>query len=362
MKILNKIIILIMVILIIFTLVNTAQINAFASPSLNNNNKSAINIAVLLYSFDDLYMQQLKQSFENIEKENQNKVKFTFYDGKNNVTVQNETLDSLLKDDIDLFIINLADVRENILEDVISKIKQKGVPVVFTEINPVVASKISKYYDKVAFTSTNSKEIGTLQGKMITNLWNTKKEIMDKDGDNILQYIILEGEANNQTAIERTQNVISTLNNAGIKTKQLTRINANWLKELAKESMEAAFFKYAGNIEAIISNNDAMAIGAIEALQKYGYNKSDKSKYISVFGIDGISEAKDLIDKGFMSGTIAQDPKYLAEGLYKIGINLINNVSPIENTDYKMSDKVITIPMHRKEYINMENTSVFSIS
>ncbi|NOW06708.1 substrate-binding domain-containing protein [Clostridium beijerinckii] len=47
-------------------------------------------------------------------------------------------------------------------------------------------------------------------------------------------------------------------------------------------------------IEVIISNNDAMAIGAIEALQKYGYNKEDKSNYVSVVGIDVLPEAKDL--------------------------------------------------------------------
>lgn len=62
--------------------------------------------------------------------------------------------------------------------------------------------------------------------------------------------------------------------------------------------------RYGDKIEAIISNNDAMAIGAIEALQKYGYNKEDKSKYIPVFGIDGIPAAKDLINKGVMTGTV----------------------------------------------------------
>ena len=51
-----------------------------------------------------------------------------------------------------------------------------------------------------------------------------------------------------------------------------------------------------------------MAIGAVEALQAYGYNKGDKSKNIIVVGIDGLPEAKDLIDKGIMTGTIIQDP------------------------------------------------------
>ena len=53
-----------------------------------------------------------------------------------------------------------------------------------------------------------------------------------------------------------------------------------------------------------------MAIGAVEALQAYGYNKGDKSKNILVVGFDGLTEAKDLIDKGMMTGTIVQDPNY----------------------------------------------------
>ena len=49
-----------------------------------------------------------------------------------------------------------------------------------------------------------------------------------------------------------------------------------------------------------------MAIGAIESLQKYGYNSGDKTKNIAVAGIDGLPEAKDLIDKGFITGTVIQ--------------------------------------------------------
>lgn len=64
------------------------------------------------------------------------------------------------------------------------------------------------------------------------------------------------------------------------------------------------FLRYNGKIEAIISNNDAMAIGTIEALQKYGYNTGDMSKYITVVGVDGLAESIDLIDKGLMTGTI----------------------------------------------------------
>lgn len=116
------------------------------------------------------------------------------------------------------------------------------------------------------------------------------------------------------------------------------------------------FLRYGGNIDAIISNNDAMAIGAIEALQKYGYNKGDKLKNIAVVGIDGLQEAKDLIDKGIMTGTVIQDPKVHSELLYTIGVNLVNNLNPTENTNYQIVDGQIIIPFPYNTYVSKINS------
>ena len=94
-----------------------------------------------------------------------------------------------------------------------------------------------------------------------------------------------------------------------------------------------------------------MAIGAVEALQTYGYNKGDKSKNIIVVGFDGLQEAKDLIDKGFMTGTVTQDPTTVSEALYTIGMNLVNNVDPLENTNYKLGSAGIVVEFPHYEYI-----------
>ncbi|NRZ19486.1 ABC-type sugar transport system substrate-binding protein [Clostridium beijerinckii] len=155
----------------------------------------------------------------------------------------------------------------------------------------------------------------------------------------------------NPVTIDRTKYAISTISNSGINIEQLALVNANWLKTLSKDSIESLFLRYDGKIEAIISNNDDMAIGAVEALQKYGYNKGEKSKNIAVVGIDGIPEAKSLIDKGFMTGTVIQDPKVLAEVFYNVGMNLVNNLSPTENTNYNVVDGEIIVPFPYEEYI-----------
>jgi methyl-galactoside transport system substrate-binding protein len=158
---------------------------------------------------------------------------------------------------------------------------------------------------------------------------------------------MLEGEENSQTAIDRTKYSVSTINDAGIKTQLLARQVAKWDEELAKNAIQSLFLRYDGAIEAIIANNDAMAIGAIEALQVYGYNKGDKTKTIPVVGVDAIPEARELIAKGFMTGTVIQDPKDLANALYSIGLNLIYNREPLEGTNYKLAKEgMIEIPYY----------------
>jgi methyl-galactoside transport system substrate-binding protein len=323
------------------------RINTFAASHLNRN---VVNIGVMLYSFDDPYMLLLKQSLEDIQKEHDNKIIFTFFDGKNNIAIQNETLDSLLKTNVNLLIVNPANTKESTIEDIILKVKQKNIPLILIGVNPQIISVVSKYYDKVAFVTPDLEKPGIIEGKILVDLWNSNKESIDKNSDNTLQYIMLKGKVDSLIANARTNSSLRTINNAGIKTEQLASTNSDWSKEIAKQSIDSLFLRYGNKLEAIISNNDAMAIGAIEALQKYGYNTGDKSKYIPIVGIDGLPEAKDLIDKGLMTGTVILPLQSSAEGLYNIAMNLINNLPPTENTNYEVSNGAIILPTSYQEY------------
>jgi len=105
------------------------------------------------------------------------------------------------------------------------------------------------------------------------------------------------------------------------------------LKKMRAEDIESLFLNYSDKIEAIIANNDAMAIGAIEALQKYGYNKGNKEKNILVVGLDAIPEARYLVNKGFMTGAVIQDARAEAETIYYIGMNLVHGKAPLDGTN-----------------------------
>ena len=347
MKLFKKILTVMMASVIMTTIIASCNQNV-TSTSSRIVEGELIRIGVLLYRFDDDYISLVRQSLEEIQKENEGKVKFTFYDGKNDQSIQNKSLDTLLeKKDVDLFLLNLVDTK--ITKEAINKIKEDNIPVILFNREPVDIEAV-KSYKKSYFVGTDAEEAGTLQGKILINEWNTNKKIIDKNKDDIMQYIMLMGERDNLEAIGRTKSSILTINNAGIKTQELALKVCDWNQEVAKNTTEALLLQLGNKIEAIISNNDAMAIGAIEALQEQGYNNGDKTKTIPVVGVDAIPEAQDLIKKGFMTGSVLQDPSAMAKALYTVGMNLVYNKNPLDGTEYKFDKTGVAIRLPYQEY------------
>lgn len=85
-------------------------------------------------------------------------------------------------------------------------------------------------------------------------------------------------------------------------------------------------------------------------MQKYGYNNDNKEKIIPVVGIDGMPEAKEFIQKGYMLVTVGVEPCDLAEALYNIGMNLAVGKSSVKDTNYKLDETGYTVHLIYKEY------------
>lgn len=345
-------------VIVIITLTNIFKTSILASSTLNIEHRDIVTVGVLLANFDNSFARLFENALKDIENKPENKIRFISYDAQNNISKQYEQLDSLIRSGVDLLIIKLANLREESIKNVIDKITAQNIPVIFLNVNPSVAAKFSNYYENgIVFVAEDFVKPAALQGRIIVDAWNTNKQEIDKNGDDILQYIMLSSEPGNPISDARTKYPILEINNSGMKTQELALQYAKWDREIAKESVSQMLLKYSGNIEAILAINDNMAIGAIEALQAYGYNKGDKSKNILVVGFDGSPEAKDLIDKGFMTGTVTQDPTTLSHALYSIGMNLINHKDPLENTNYKLSGGNIVLEFPHYKYVNKSNIS-----
>lgn len=339
MKIMKKLFIVIIIALIVTELVGYIKIKNYRSiQSIKYVNP--IKVSVFEYRGDDNFIAEISNSLKKIEAENPEKVKYTFYDSKNSQTLQNENIDKAIQEGTDLILLNLVDIEAG--QQVINKIKEYNIPVIVYNREPISIIPI-KSYDKAIYIGNNSKEGGILQGQILVDTWNDKKEIIDKNGDGIMQYIMLSGGIDNKEALGRTIYSVKTIENAGIKTEELALRVANFDKELARNAIESLFDKYGNKIEVIISNDDTMAVGAIEALQAKGYNTGDENKTIPVVGFDKEEKARELIEKGFMTGTVIQNPYKTAEALYIVGMNLVFRRNALEGAPYVFDETGISI-------------------
>lgn len=312
-------------------------------------NETPIKIDVLLYDFNDKYISLVRQNFEDIQRNSQGKVEFTFYDGMSNQSIQSKDVNEILgKGDTNLILLNIVDITKT--KSVIDRIKEKGIPVILFNREPLNMEDV-KSYNKAFFVGTNAAEAGILQGQILINTWNTNKNI-DTNNDNIMQYVMLMGERNNIEAIERTRYSVLTTNDGGIRTNEIALRVANWDRNLARIMMEALYLQQGRNIEVIIANNDEMAIGAIQALQKYGYNTGDNSKTIPVVGVDAIPEAQELIKRGIMTGSVLQDAQAMAEVTYNMGINLVYGRNPLNGIPYEFDSTGVSVRLPYRELVS----------
>lgn len=343
----SKRILAILEIIFIVTAMEVSVCDARVIAGTNGLSQRSVMIDVVLYNFKDKYVSLVMENLEEIQKQNEGKVVFRFYDGKGNQSTQDEVLSNLVSDNADILMVNLVDTRAT--QDVINRFKSKNIPIIFFNREPVSVDAL-RYYGKAYYVGTNAKEAGEMQGKIIVDIWNKDRKFIDKNNNGVLQYVMLEGEHGSIEARERSESSIGTINKAGIKTEQLALKAADWQRDLAKTNISSLLLQYGKNIEAIIANNDEMAIGAVEALQNNGYNLGDKNKTIVVVGIDATAEARELIKKGFMAGSVMQDPYEMAEASYVIGMNVFEGRDPLYGTKYKFDDTKVAIRLPYHEY------------
>lgn len=84
------------ILIVIFSLVSEYSIRKVNAQT-SGLRQNPVIVDVVLYDFGDKYISLVRQSLEDIEKQNGGKVKFNFYDSKGNQAIQNEILDNLSK-------------------------------------------------------------------------------------------------------------------------------------------------------------------------------------------------------------------------------------------------------------------------
>ena len=111
-----------------------------------------------------------------------------------------------------------------------------------------------------------------------------------------------------------------------------------WDTAQAKDKMDAWLSgPNANKIEVVIANNDAMAMGAVEALK--AHNKSS----IPVFGVDALPEALALVKSGAMAGTVLNDANNRRKPP-SIWRKPADGKGAADGTNWKIDNKIVRVP------------------
>ncbi|MCR5084129.1 MAG: substrate-binding domain-containing protein [Succinivibrionaceae bacterium] len=197
-------------------------------------------------------------------------------------------------------IVNLVDPAE--AGHIAAQAKERGVPLIFCHRSPpqeLLSSGAALYVG--ADEGTAGKE----QGFALAKLLDSHPEL-DHGRDRAIHVLLLKGTTGAPEVPLRTQGALGLLRMCGYNPVILDEADLNWDRAMAKEFVGAFLSANGtGDLEAIIANNDEMALGAVEALNEAGSNLgTGMGPELPVLGIDGIPEAIEAVAEGRMQVTI----------------------------------------------------------
>ena len=293
----------------LFCLLAACLILTACSSSREEEEKTSIRIGVSLYRGDDTFINNIRNELETKAKEYEQekgiKVTLDIQDAKGSQSTQNNQVERFISLGCDVLCINPVDRMDASV--IIDKAMTAEVPVVFFNRQPV--EEDMNRWDKLYYIGVDAKETATLQGQMVVDLYREQPESIDKNGDGVVNYVLLEGESSHQDSLIRTEWSIKTLKDGGVPIEKITGGIANWERSQASALMEQWLNEYPDTIELVVSNNDDMALGAIDAMDRAGISD------INVIGIDGTTPGVEALEGGKLLGTVSANKEIYADAI-----------------------------------------------
>ena len=308
-------------------------------------NKSSIKIGVSLYSQYDTFISELINATQEYAKEKEKNegiaIYFDVLGANNNQSIQNDQVEKFIEEECDIICVNLVDRTD--ASFIIESAEATDIPIIF--FNRELVEEDLERWNKLYYVGADAFESGDIQGDILVEICEKDFRLVDKNGDGVVQYVILEGEAGHQDSIVRTMHVINQITEAGIQVEKLADEIANWNREQGYAKMIQWLKTLENQIEVCISNNDDMALGAIDALKHEGYTPSSDIWPI-ILGIDATQEGADAVLNQEMAGTVLNDSKGQARGIVELACWIALDTELPEDIDL-LYNKYIRIPYEK---------------
>ena len=289
-----------------------------------------VSVGCTIYKFDDTFMTGVRNAISAAATNTNANVEIV--DSQNSSATQNDKIDLFITKKVNSLEINPVDSAA--AGAIVTKAKNANIPVVFFNRMPS-ASDMSKW-DKLYYVGAKPEQSGIMQGKILSAYWKSHPEA-DKNKDGVMNYVMITGEPGHPDAIARTKSSIDQIVKEGIKVKLVATDTGMWDRVKAQDKMQSILAANGNKIEAVLTNNDDMALGAISALQAAGYFKN--GKYMPVLGVDATAPGLAALTNGTLLGTVLNDAKNQGIATFKISQLLAEGKTPTtENIGYTLTD------------------------
>jgi ABC-type sugar transport system substrate-binding protein len=285
---------------------------ALAAATVLSSPAFATKIGVSMDKFDDNFLAVLRNGMAEYGKTLPG-VTLQIEDAKDDVSKQLSQVQNFIANGVDAIIVNPVDTSATAA--ITKAAADAGVPLVYVNREPADVDKLGP---KAAFVASNETESGTLETKEICKLLGGKGNIL-----------VIEGVLSNQSAVQRTKDVhevISTPDCSGMKV--VAEQTANYDRTQGQNLMTNWLSKGL-NFDAVVSNNDEMAIGAIQAMKSAGLD----TKKVIVGGIDATQDGLAAMKAGDLKVTVFQDAAGQGKGAVDAALALAAG-KPVEKKVY----------------------------
>jgi inositol transport system substrate-binding protein len=240
--------------------------------------------------FDDNFLTVLRNGI--IEKAGTDGVDIQVEDAQNDVAKQLDQINNFVASGVDAIIVNPVDTSAT--QAMSNASEGAGIPLVFVNRQPV---NVDTLPDNQAFVASDERESGTLETMEVCRL-------LSEAGKADANIYVMMGELSNQAAVQRTADIHDVIasGNCGVTLNIIDEQTANWSRDEAQDLM-TNWLSTGEPFDALISNNDEMAIGAIQAMKASGIAMDA----VIVGGIDATQDALLSMAGGDLDVTVFQD-------------------------------------------------------
>ena len=288
-------------------------------------------VGISIYQFSDNFMTLYRTELVRymVEDLGFTESNITVQDGKNDQAEQTNQIQNFITSGVDVMILNL--VQSSSAPQITDMCNTAGIPVVYINRQPD-ETESNRWEDegiKATYIGADARQSGTFQGEEIAETENKG----DINGDGKVSYIMVQGDPENIDAQYRTEYSIKALNDQGIETEELLLQRGDWDQAKGQQIVQDALTQFGDKVEVVFCNNDAMALGALQAIQAADRKVGED---IYLVGVDALTDAVQNIVDGSFTGTVFNDYFGQAQGAGDLAVKFLNGetVDAVNMVDY----------------------------